>query len=101
MLQAARCGAPGRPTGGHNTSRSPRSLQSRRALPHHLALLVRCVRITAGAGLIDSHATPDSARRKYALAWLGFPLFSHNVNLRATDSQSITFKLISDLGRPT
>ncbi len=70
---AERFAAPGWPTGGPNMWRSSRSPRSRRAFPHHLALLVPCVHITAGVGLIDSHAMPGGDHHACVSRWQAFP----------------------------
>jgi hypothetical protein len=75
------------PTFEHNMSRSARSPQCCRAFPHHLARLVPFVRITAGAGLIDSHAMPGGDHHACVSRLQAFPLLLLSINPGGTNTQ--------------
>jgi len=92
MWRVAHFAALGWPIGAGNRSRFFHCLKSRRVFLPLLVLPVRSVRITAGEGLIGSHAMPGGDHHKCASLLLEFLHFSLYMSVRRNEQAPKCFE---------
>jgi hypothetical protein len=83
--------AGGSPIGSANTSKCFHLLKFQKTHPHTLVLLVSCVLIIAGEGLIGLHEMHGGDHLNCVSQWPAFPLFSPASSKRGTEQHNNFF----------